>query len=108
MWDGEGFSNKNQIVKISLTYGTARSEVSGFGIRVASGGLFIEGALDAGCATPGYMSVDHSGFHVFMPKEFLNCANVVVVLQEMSGKAMAQGVRGDMFVNVGAAGGFFD
>ena len=54
------------------------------------------------------MGVDHGGLHVFMPKQFLDGADVVVVLEEVGGEGVTENVGGDVFVNFCAAGGFPD
>ena len=41
-----------------------------------------------------------------MPEEFLYGANVVAVLEEVGGEAVAEGVRGDGFVYFCLLGGF--
>jgi len=38
----------------------------------------------------------------------LNCADVVACLEEVGGEGVTEGVRGDVFVDLGEAGGFFD
>jgi len=38
------------------------------------------------------MGVNHGGFDIFVAQQFLDGADVVAVLQEMSGKTMAEGV----------------
>ena len=37
------------------------------------------------------MGVDHGGFDIFMSKEFLNGADVVVVLEEVGGEGVPKG-----------------
>jgi len=39
------------------------------------------------------MSIDHCGLYIFMTKQFLDGANVVAVLEQMSCKGMAEGGR---------------
>lgn len=43
------------------------------------------------------MSVDHGGFDVFVPEEFLDGADVVASLEEVGGEAVAEGVGCDAF-----------
>lgn len=54
------------------------------------------------------MSIDHGGFDVFVPEEFLDGADVVAVLEEVGGEGVAEGVGGDVFVDVGGVGGGAD
>ena len=44
------------------------------------------------------MGVDHGGFDVLVPEEFLDGADVVAVLEKLGGEGVAEGVRGDGFV----------
>jgi hypothetical protein len=46
------------------------------------------------------MGINHRGFDILVPKQFLNCANVVASFEQMRGKTMPKGVRADGFVNV--------
>lgn len=41
------------------------------------------------------MGVNHGGFDIFVAQQFLDGADVVAVLQEMSGKTIAEGVATD-------------
>ena len=43
-----------------------------------------------------------------MAEEFLNGADVVAVLEEVGGEAVAKGVRGNAFVDFGRARSFFN
>lgn len=45
------------------------------------------------------MGVDHGGFDVFVTEEFLDGSYVVIVLQEMGGEGVAEGVGCDAFVD---------
>jgi len=54
------------------------------------------------------VGVDHGGFDILVPEELLNGANVVTVLQQMSGKRVSEGVRRDVLVNFGGLGGGAD
>jgi hypothetical protein len=38
------------------------------------------------------MGVDHGGFHILMPQQFLHSADVVAILEQVRGKAMPKGV----------------
>ena len=54
------------------------------------------------------MGVDHGGFNVFVAEEFLDGADVVAALQEVSGEGMAEGVTADAFGEVGGSGSLFE
>lgn len=54
------------------------------------------------------MGVDHGGFDVFVPEEFLYGSDVVVVLEEMGGEGVAEGVGCDAFADSGDLLGFAD
>jgi hypothetical protein len=45
------------------------------------------------------MGIDHGGFDIFMPQEFLDCADIIAILKEMGGKAMAKGVTANLLVD---------
>ncbi len=53
------------------------------------------------------VGVDHGGFDVFVSEEFLDGADVVAILKEMGGEAVAEGVRGNAFVYFGGMDGLF-
>ena len=54
------------------------------------------------------MGVDHGGFDIFVTEEFLDGADVVAALQEVSGEGVAEGVTADAFGEVGGSGGLFE
>ena len=54
------------------------------------------------------MSVNHSGFNAAVAQHFLNCADVIIGLQQVAGVAVPQGVGGSPFGNLRLAYGFFD
>ena len=63
------------------------------------------------------VGVDHGGFDILVPEQFLNSADtcpepqvlgVVAVLQEMGGKGVTKCMRSHMLVNTCAAGSFLD
>lgn len=54
------------------------------------------------------MRVDHDGMHILMPKELLDCADVVAILQEVSCQGMAKRVATGRLGEPSLAGGFFD
>ena len=47
------------------------------------------------------VGVDHGGLDVFMAEQFLDCSNIVPILQQMGGKAVPEGVGADALVNFG-------
>jgi hypothetical protein len=58
----------------------------------------IKGAFGLFHGPAGYaMGIDHRGLHVAVAEEFLDCPNVVVRLQKVSGKTVPEGVGGDTF-----------
>src|SRR3972149_6734716 len=73
-----------------------------------SGGLTIQRTLDSQTPALKHMSIDHCCFDILVSEEFLNCADVVAVLEQMGGKGMAKRVRRNVFVDFCAAGGFPD
>ena len=73
-----------------------------------SGGLTIQRTLDSQSPALKHMSIDHCCFDILVSEEFLNCADVVAVLEQMGGKGMAKRVRRNVFVDFCAAGGFPD
>ena len=52
----------------------------------------ISGAVDAATTTVQYVRVDHCRAHVFVTQEFLNWANLVTVLKQVSGERMGKSV----------------
>ncbi len=67
-------------------------------------GLGVEGGFDREAAALEDVGIDHCGFDVFVAEEFLNGANVVVVLEEVGGKGMPEGVRSNVFIYFCGAG----
>jgi len=61
--------------------------------------------MDGQGTTVEHMSVDHGCFDVFVTEQFLDCANVVAVFQQVGGEGMTEGVRGDAFLDPRLAGG---
>jgi hypothetical protein len=54
-------------------------------------------------ATPTFIqniSVNHGSFDILVPQEFLNRADIVVVLQKLRGKAMTKGMAIDSLVDI--------
>ena len=54
------------------------------------------------------MGINHGGFDVFMSEQFLDGADVISVLKQMSGKGVSEGVGSDTFVYSGNARGYSD
>ncbi len=54
------------------------------------------------------MGVDHGGGYILVPKELLDGADVVSTAQKVSGKRMAQGMRGGCFLDPGLSESLFD
>jgi hypothetical protein len=74
----------------------------------ASSGDLIEGASHCHAAAVEHVGVDHGGLDVSVSEEVLDSADVVAVLQKVSGEGMAEGVAADAFGDVCAAGGEVD
>ncbi len=68
----------------------------------------IQRRVDGQTATLKDMGVDHGGTHVFVAEEFLNSSNIVTILQQMRGEAVAQGMTADPFGNPGFLSGSSD
>ena len=71
-------------------------------------GLGVEGGFDGVGSALEDVGVDHGGFYVLMPEEFLYGSYVVAVLEEVGGEAVAKGVGGDAFFNLCKSCGLFD
>ena len=54
------------------------------------------------------MCVDHGGFHIFVAEKFLDGADIITILEQVGGEAVAEGVGGDGFLDFGDLGGGFD
>ncbi len=67
--------------------------------------LSIEGAADGQGASVEHVGVDHSGFDVFVPKQFLHGADVVAIFEQGGGEGMPECMGGDTLGNPGLAGG---
>lgn len=68
----------------------------------------VQRAFDCHSAALEDVGVDHGGFDVFVPEEFLDGADVVAVLEEVGGEGVAEGVGGDGFLDAGFLGGGAD
>jgi hypothetical protein len=52
--------------------------------------------------------INHGCTDVFVAQQFLNCTNIVSVLQEMSGEAVTKCMTADEFINPGHLRSFLD
>jgi hypothetical protein len=64
--------------------------------------------MDTPAPAVEHMGVDHSRADVAVAEELLNGADVVTVLEEVGGKAVAEGVAARVLVDAGVADGLFD
>ena len=71
-------------------------------------GGVVEGGFDCAGAAVEDVGVDHGGFDVFVPEEFLDSAYVVAALEEVGGEAVPEGVGGDGFLDACGFGGGAD
>ena len=68
----------------------------------------IEWAADAGGAAVEDVGVDHGGGDVLVAEQLLDGADVVAVLEQVGGEAVAEGVGCDGLGEVGVEGGGAD
>ena len=68
--------------------------------------LSVEGRFYCQPAALENVGVDHGGFDVFMPEEFLNGSYIVSALEEVGCEGVAESVRGDALANIGDLLGF--
>ena len=54
------------------------------------------------------VGVDHGGFDVFVPEEFLYGSYVITGFEKVGGEAMAEGMWADFFQYFGMFGCLFD
>ena len=54
------------------------------------------------------VGIDHSGFEVFVPEEFLDGADIIAIFEQVGCEAMAQGMAAYFFVDLGGADGSFE
>ena len=47
------------------------------------------------------VGVNHCGFYISMPKQFLNCPDIRAAFQKVSGKGMAECVAAGVFIDAG-------
>ena len=57
----------------------------------------IKRAADGFRAFVEHMSVDHGGLYIFVPKQFLDGADIVAILEQVSGERVSEGMRGNRF-----------
>ena len=60
--------------------------------RRQADGKSVHWASDSPPATVQDMGVNHGRTDIFVPEQFLNCADVVAIFQKMRGEAMTHGV----------------
>jgi hypothetical protein len=65
----------------------------------------VEGAADAGGAAVENVGVDHGGRDILVAQQFLDGADVVAVLEQVGGEAVAKDVWDDGLGDVGSSGG---
>ena len=65
----------------------------------------VHGAVDPLPAMVQHVGVDHRRLYIPMPEEFLNGADVISTLQELSSEGMTEGMGRDRFVYFGEKGG---
>lgn len=67
----------------------------GGGLRFSS----IQWTAHASATTIQHVSVNHGRPHIFVSEQFLDCANVISVFQQMSGETVTEGVVTRRFVD---------
>jgi hypothetical protein len=45
------------------------------------------------------MGIDHCGFNILVTEKFLHGADIITCFKQVSGKAMAEGMWADIFMN---------
>jgi hypothetical protein len=45
------------------------------------------------------MGIDHGGLHILMAQQLLHGADIIACFKQVSGKAMAEGMRANIFMN---------
>ena len=68
----------------------------------------IQGGFDRESAALENMGVDHRGFDILMPEQFLDGPDIIAILQEVGREGMAECVRCDPLFYPGELGGFAD
>ena len=64
----------------------------------------IEWAANGFWTLVQHMGVDHDCFYIFVPKQLLHGADVIAGFQQVGGKRVAEGMRGNAFVYAGFLG----
>jgi hypothetical protein len=54
------------------------------------------------------VGVDHGGAHVGVAEQFLDCADIVAVFEEVGGERVAEGVATGVFRDAALPDGFLD
>ena len=73
------------------------------------GGLTIQRAADTFSAFSfDNMGIDHGCADIFVAQQFLDCADIITVLQKVGRKTVAQGMAADVFLYACQFDGFFD
>ena len=70
--------------------------------------MFVQWAANSSSAFVQNMGINHGGTDVFVAQQFLNCTNIVSVLQEMGGEAVTKCMTADEFINPGHLRSFLD
>ena len=73
-----------------------------------SGWGIVKRGTDGGSATIEHVGVDHGGFDILVPKQFLYRANIVAVFEEVCGEAVSKNMGCNGFVYFCQPGCFFD
>ena len=61
----------------------------------------VRRAADAAAAPVQHVGVDHRCFHIAVAKQFLDCANIVAIGQQVRRKGMPERVAGESPAPVG-------
>ncbi len=67
----------------------------------------IERTANAEATSIENVGVDHCSFDILVAEKLLHGADVVAILQQMSRKAVAQGMASDVLGDLGGVGSFF-
>jgi len=61
--------------------------------------LFIQRAAYSFRPAIEHMGIDHCCFNILVTEKFLNGADIIACFKQVSGKAMAEGIRVNIFMN---------
>lgn len=61
--------------------------------------LFIQRAAYGFRPAVEHMGIDHCGFDILVTAKFLNGADIIACFKQVSVKAMAEGMRANIFMN---------